>query len=364
MDPGCSVMAIAAPQEETFDTVKLEALPVWSLTNMCMTGCSKRDVLRLARRRCTRCQCTRLGLLIIILQCLIPGAVATTSWSHAAPGAYITCSKRALCRAHARAVKHGLTHYKGRAYTPVHVCRRSRGAPAARGQGGGVQHVARLRVLSFNAGAMSVLMWQELRDYLGRGEGLPDVICIQETHWNTSPTFNTLGWHAIHTGTQARAEGVLTPVNPRYGRDQIRYEAVVPGRVQHGRVEVVNVYQHPHSLTGRPDQLRDKRQHLLDRLGKCVAGISLRSTLLLAGNFQTELKPQVPHCGRSVMMRWTLELSIASPKHMALLPSTPGGGQLNRHNTTTPLRASLALVKSSFSSHVCITWMLGPDVLG
>ena len=48
-----------------------------------------------------------------------------------------------------------------------------------------------------------------------------------------------------------------------------------------------------------PTVLRDKRQALLSKLGRAVAGIPLRATLVIAGGFQAEVKPAVPHVGRS-----------------------------------------------------------------
>ena len=129
---------------------------------------------------------------------------------------------------------------------------------------------------------------------------------LQETHWSTSSEFIVQGWRAVHSGSKARADGVLTLFHPRHKADTIRHEEIQQGRVlrtqlqtPHGRVEVFNCYQFPHNFTVNPTILRDKRQTLLSKLGRAVAGIPLRATLIIAGDFQAEVKPAAPHVGRS-----------------------------------------------------------------
>ena len=116
-----------------------------------------------------------------------------------------------------------------------------------RGPRGGTKHAARLHLLSLNVGSLSTLLWQELREYLLQAPY--DAICLQETHWTTSSEFVVQGWRAIHSGTKARADGVLTLIHPRHKADTIRHEEIQSGRIlrtqpqtPHGRVELFNCY--------------------------------------------------------------------------------------------------------------------------
>ena len=168
----------------------------------------------------------------------------------------------------------------------------------------GTKYSDRIRLLSLNVGSLSTLLWQELKEYLLKAPY--DVICLQETHWSTSSEFVVQGWRAIHSGTKARADGVLTLLHPRHRADTIRHEEIQPGRIlrtqlqtPQGRVELFNCYQFPHNFTVNPTVLRDKRQALLSKLGRAIAGIPLRATLVVVGDFQAEVKPAVPHVGRS-----------------------------------------------------------------
>ena len=42
-----------------------------------------------------------------------------------------------------------------------------------------------------------------------------------------------------------------------------------------------------------------KDRPLLSKLGRAIAGIPLRATLVIVGDFQAEVKPAIPHVGRS-----------------------------------------------------------------
>ena len=232
-------------------------------------------------------------------------AAATTPTEHMAG------SKRAIRRAAGRATAQGGTWYKGKWITAKHLShintactQRTQTGSHRRGPRGGTKGSERLRLLSLNVGSLSTLLWQELKEFLLTAPH--DIICLQETHWSTSSEFIVQGWRAVHSGSKARADGVLTLFHPRHKADTIRHEEIQQGRVlrtqlqtPQGRVEVFNCYQFPHNFTVNPNVLRDKRQTLLSKLGRAVAGIPLRATLIIAGDFQAEVKPAVPHVGRS-----------------------------------------------------------------
>ena len=129
-------------------------------------------------------------------------------------------------------------------------------------------------------------MWQELREYLASPANPHDAIMLQETHWSTCSEFRTNGWTAIHSGTTARADGVMTLVHPKHPSTRVRHEEIAPGRVLRvqvqmptGRVELFNCYQHPHNFTSNQETLKEKRQSLLNKLGRSIQGIPQRATL-------------------------------------------------------------------------------------
>ena len=227
------------------------------------------------------------------------------------PTEHTAGSKRAIRRAARRAAAQGSTWYKGKWITAKQLrhittesAKRTQSKSDRRGPRGGTKYADRLRLLSLNVGSLSTLLWQELKEYLLQASY--DVICLQETHWTTSSEFVVQGWRAMHSGTKAKADGVLTLIHPHHRADTIRHEEIQPGRIlrtqlqtPQGRVELFNCYQFPHNFTINPTVLRDRRQALLSKLGRAVAGIPLHATLVIAGDFQAEVKPAVPHVGRS-----------------------------------------------------------------
>ena len=227
------------------------------------------------------------------------------------PTEHTVGSKRAIRRAARRAMAQGSTWYKGKWITAKQLshintasAQRTHSGSDRRGPRGGTKYSDRISLLSLNVGSLSTLLWQELKEYLLKAPY--DVICLQETHWSTSSEFVVQGWRAIHSGTKARADGVLTLIHPRHRADTIRHEEIQSGRIlrtqlqtPQGRVELFNCYQFPHNFTVNPTVLRDKRQALLSKLGRAIAGIPLRATLVIVGDFQAEVKPAVPHVGRS-----------------------------------------------------------------
>ena len=157
-----------------------------------------------------------------------------------------------------RAEPTGYTRYKGGWVTTqqLHLARanaaqRRRTAGDNRKPRGGAKYTGRLRMLSLNVGSRSTLLWQELKEYLLKAPY--EFVCLQETHWTMSSEFIVQGWRAIHSGTKARADGVLTLLHPRHKTDTIRHEEIQPGRIlrtqiqtPQGRVEVFNCYQYPY----------------------------------------------------------------------------------------------------------------------
>ena len=89
-----------------------------------------------------------------------------------------------------------------------------------------------------------------------------------------------------------RGEGVLALVNPKYDASMVRYQEIVPGRVLrvNSAIETLNVYQHVWIHTDEPEQNIHRRQLLLDKCTASIQGMARRDTLIVAGDFNSEVQ--------------------------------------------------------------------------
>ena len=104
---------------------------------------------------------------------------------------------------------------------------------------------------------------------------------------------------AVGSATK-RGEGVLTLVNPKYDASMVRYQEIVPGRVlrvkvcrDESAIETLIVYQHVWVQFDEPEHNLQRRQLLLDRCAASIQGMARRDTLIVAGDFNSEVQ-QVP----------------------------------------------------------------------
>ena len=168
--------------------------------------------------------------------------------------------------------------------------------PVCRRRGGQTQ---RLKILSINVNSLGGFLWSEVKIFLGE-EGLQyDFIFLQETHRSSSSAFQIDKWMAVGSATK-RGEGVPTLVNPKYDASMVRYQEIVPGRVlrvkvcrDESAIETLNVYQHVWVHTDEPEHNLQRRQLLLDRCAASIQGMARRDTLIVAGDFNSEVQ-QVP----------------------------------------------------------------------
>ncbi|CAE7247004.1 unnamed protein product [Symbiodinium natans] len=159
--------------------------------------------------------------------------------------------------------------------------------------GGGAQQ--RLKVLSINVNSLSGFLWGEVKAFLG-GEGMQyDFIFLQETHRTAFCAFKVDNWMAVGSSTK-RGEDVLTLVHPRYDASMVRYQEIIPGRVlrvkvchKEAAIETLNIYQHVWIHTDDPEQNKQRRQTLLDKCTATIQGMARRDTLILAGDFNSEV---------------------------------------------------------------------------
>ena len=157
-----------------------------------------------------------------------------------------------------------------------------------------------LRVMTYNAGGLSTLAYNEFMTWVHNHE-LPlsmDVICVQETHWPEDCEYNTPKWFCMQSGISNRSAGVLTLISTRLCRpEQIRHCAVVAGRLQHVKlslagnaVDILNIYQHCWSFTVEHSKLLQQSGHVWDSLASTISSLPKRNALFVLGDFNTTVQ--------------------------------------------------------------------------
>ncbi|CAE7491773.1 unnamed protein product [Symbiodinium sp. CCMP2592] len=163
----------------------------------------------------------------------------------------------------------------------------------------------RLLFLSWNAGGLSQALWQEFLLTLENmpPDERPQIVCVQETHWTdkVAPTFPTATWD-VYTSptTDNKSAGLLILLNKNATRNcRIVYADPQPGRVQHLRilhdkwaVDLLHIYQKPHN--SHPLALQSSKTIRLavwECIGKILAALPARNTVIMLGDFNTQIKP-------------------------------------------------------------------------
>ena len=226
------------------------------------------------------------------------------------------CRKRSFLRAQRRATLHGGAQYRGRWFSAAELqtshkppqpetVKRTAALP---------QPTFRLRYMSWNCGGLHAARFQELKQWLRTQppDTAPHVVMLQETWWPEDLEYTAEGWHVVHSasGLKGRSSaGVLTMISSRLATaDMIRHSCVVPGRLQHLRIncshapgvqiDLVNAYQHSWALSSgrsgpnQADRGNDKLLYLratfLATLQGLIRRLPVRNRLLIAGDFNAE----------------------------------------------------------------------------
>ena len=181
-----------------------------------------------------------------------------------------------------------------------------------------------LRVFSWNAGGLSQQLWAEFKEWLQHQQDL-DGIFIQETHWTTSSQFKVHGWTAVSGGLpdeelvrsppaqtsqlpeqpkHRRSAGVLTLLSPSIDSATLRWQDLHPGRAQEVHCEVrgqpvllLNCYQYTKQRGMTEQDHYATQSKVLSSLSKSLSNSSQRTVPVLAGDFNSSLKPNPPFVG-------------------------------------------------------------------
>ena len=168
----------------------------------------------------------------------------------------------------------------------------------------------RIEILSWNCSGMTQLLFEELKLYL-RLHCSIQVLCLQETHRAFQNEWTSDGWTFIHSAAQkANQGGVLLGFRDGFcDRQSLRWQELHPGRLLHARcyaqeqhLDFVCIYQHAlpfdsASLT----QTLNKRRQLWTKLDALLRTFPVRSSVILAGDLNSNLCSSGTCVGHSVL---------------------------------------------------------------
>ena len=226
--------------------------------------------------------------------------------------------KRSLFRALRRLDRTGSTTYRGHRFTLPLADISPRTPPRSiRPQLDGRAR-PRLHVMSWNAGGLSSDRYQQLLLWLqGPGKHL-HVVAVQETHWRHDASYKVPGWHAYHFPCSAtdKSAGILILVNQLlYPPHKVQLTCLVEGRLIHLRLElnpsidVLILYQHLYAASAQHkgqeglNHAQAQRSKVWTKVHHSLSGFPCRNSVLLLGDFNTDLFPEPPHVGPGVRTR-------------------------------------------------------------
>ena len=228
--------------------------------------------------------------------------------------------KTSFQRAQRRALNTGFAFYRGRHMTAKQLGvvwtspTRTRSVKARPQQ----TRKPRIRFVTWNAGGLNLSRQSELRTWLEEESQTNPVhvLCIQETHWPESREYRDGAWTCIHSGSGSREGGVLIMLHASFFQGvSVKHAEVEPGRLLHVRLEgnpsidILGVYQHAwnpakveyqHQAQSPEQMLMHKRQGIWRQLQGWVSSIPKRNQMVLLGDFNASLQPQLPNIGLGV----------------------------------------------------------------
>ena len=172
--------------------------------------------------------------------------------------------------------------------------------------------------MSWNAGGLSRDRYQQLLLWLqGSGKYL-HIVAVQETHWRHDANFQAHGWLAFHFpySDHDKSAGILILVNQlMYPKDKVQLTCLVEGRLIHLRLElnpsidVLILYQHLFCTSAKHkgqeglQHAQAQRSKIWTKVHQSLSGFPSRNSVLLIGDFNTDLFPDPPHVGPGVRTR-------------------------------------------------------------
>ena len=216
--------------------------------------------------------------------------------------------KRSLHRALRRAAASGETLYQGR---PIRLwgVTPPQPAPAAKTVKG--HDGPRVQVVTWNCSGLSQELQLQIFTWLRQNPRI-GIFMLQETHWGFSNDYVQDGWCICHSATtKGRNGGIMIGVRQDLtDASQIRWRAIEPGRLVHWRgpigkqhVDLISIYQHAlsYASTELKADLMQKRRSIWKKLDDCIAALPIRSSVYIAGDFNTSLTSCPPVTGFGIV---------------------------------------------------------------
>ena len=216
--------------------------------------------------------------------------------------------KRSLKRAYLRAVRDGISWYRGRCFSAqdfqiphaltaqwLEQQQKPLSLKQHRNQNldKHLQSSRHLRIFQWNGSGLTTDKLDELKCW-GFRQNL-DVMVILETHWKYTNEWQDSHWMCVHSGDpESKGAGILVLISTKLAkmRDML-WTDPVPGRLVHiqirfteRHVDLLACYQYTNSSEHRRSDHRSSWWHALD---KHLGTLAKRNVLLLAGDFNCSL---------------------------------------------------------------------------
>ena len=215
--------------------------------------------------------------------------------------------KRSFLRAVERARRTGRAVYRGRVLQvgvpeiPVGGMHKDAACPR--------RGAARIGCLTWNCSGLTqellaeILLWVKDMPHIS-------ILFLQETHWGFEGDWTKEGWHFCHSTTNKRQSGgVLVALRAtHFEKSSVRWHAISPGRLLHIRcfaqkqhLDLICLYQH--ALPYKSDKMQDvmsKRNQIWKQVDHLIGEMPVRSSVILAGDFNCVLQPLPPGVGPGI----------------------------------------------------------------
>ncbi|CAE7531981.1 unnamed protein product, partial [Symbiodinium necroappetens] len=204
------------------------------------------------------------------------------------------------------------------------------------------QHAERFEIFSWNCGGLSQLLLEEVKLMLKKNSGIKIMILV-ETHHSYTNEWVDGDWTFVHSpAASPKQGGILLGIRRDFcSRETMRWQELIPGRLLHLRcfakdlqhLDVIAVYQH--ALPFGADALNAslvKRKAMWGKLDKLLGSLPVRSSVVLAGDFNSGLNTTadfagfgiVPHSQQPAVVAERQELTAMLHSHRLCALNTWG----------------------------------------
>ena len=179
-----------------------------------------------------------------------------------------------------------------------------------------------LRYMTWNCSGLGNMLLPELIQWLDElpSQQRPHVVFLQESHWSITSEWESKGWMHISSGhaEKDKSAGLLTLINiPHVTTKEVRVRRVLQGRLDHIRIthskgvlDILNCYNQAVSFQ-QPESHYLKRSQLYRNLDKILCSLAVEHQVLVAGDFNLQLRREEPYVGSATCLRAPLDAQIA-----------------------------------------------------